>query len=287
MIPTTTRTPTQQPVLTAVELSLKDGLRSLGVHLHLGAHWLVDDLAPRLAQQAGPLGTSGKFEKLHGLIDSAARQTLQKLESAQHRASATVLDDGPYRTLEFQLLPLAHYLASGDSRNPSGLFAEVFYWLIRHALAQQPDTSSHWQVHQRSVDSAYWQLHDIWRAQAGAGGAAPRQTAKDHARLCSHLLQVLLSIQPVHDATVPPWIVQAQDAAAPPQLLRALLVVVLAVGSVTPGQPGHANAADCLRLATDITLARLACFANALQHPAASEALATEFAFVFRHIDPC
>ena len=287
MIPTTSRTPTQQPVLTAVELSLKDGLRSLGVQFHLGAHWLVDDLAPRLAQQAGPLGTSGKFEKLHGLIDSAASPTLHNLDSAQHRASATVLDDGPYRTLDFQLLPLAGYLASGDSRNPSGLFAEVFYWLIRHALALQPHTHHHWQVHQRSVDSAYWQLHDIWRAQAAPVVEAPRQAAQDHARLCAHLLQVLLAIQPVRDATVPPWIPHAQEAAAPPQWLRALLIVVLAVGSVTPAHPEHANAADCLRLANDITLARLPCFENALQHPAASDALATEFAFVFRHIDPC
>jgi hypothetical protein len=273
----------------AVELSLKDGLRSLGAQFQLGAHWLVQDLGPRLARQAGPMGTGGRIGKLHGLVDSAARQTLLKLESAQQRAATTVLDDAPLRTLHFQLLPLTAYLDSGDARNPSGLFAEVFYWLLRHTLTLQP-SSNHWLVHQRAVDSTYWQLNDTRGAhvaQLGTGLAAPAQAAHDHARLCARLLQVLLSTHPVRDATVPPWVPHAQDAATTPELVRVVLGVVLAVGSVRPEHADENNAADCLRLGSQIARARHTAFTSALRHPAASAALSDEFAFVFRHIHPC
>ncbi len=147
----------RQSTLTAVELTLKDGLRALGLNLQLGAHWLVEDVAPRIAQQIDPPDKSGTRETLHNLVDSAARGTLSTLKSVQHRAAIKAMADEPYRTLDFTLLPLAAYFSAQDRRNPSGLFAEVFYWLIRHALAIRPTAQTQRAlVQQLAVDEAFW-----------------------------------------------------------------------------------------------------------------------------------
>jgi hypothetical protein len=186
---------------------------------------------------------------------------------------------------------LPAYLASDDARNPSGLFAEVFYWLIRHALALRPDSDTPWLVHQRLVDRAFWLLGDLHLPQAartGTGDPAHEPAAQDHARLCARLLQALLSTRPVRDATVPPWMPHGQpDAATPPRLLQVYLAVVLAAGSVVPAHTQTSDAGDCLRLGDRIAMARLPAFQAALQHPVADDALAAEFAFVLRHVHPC
>ncbi len=343
-----------QSPLTAVELSLKDGVRSLGVNAQLAARWLVRDVGPRIAQQMGPLGPTGKLQRLHGMVESAAQQTLATLDTVQHRLASTAMADERLRKLDFPLLPLHDYLAGGEPRNPSGAFAEVFYWLIRHALEQQPAADGHWMVQQLAVDNAFWQL----REQSGAAllladrqAADPAQHAQQHARLCAHLLQALLHVQPVRDATVPPWLAHersagpfpsklvpqpegrrspyersagplpsklvpqpegrrspdersagpfpsklapqpagqrysdAPDAAYAPSMLPLLLGVVLAVGSVARGHVGDASA--CLHLGQTIAWARLPAFAVALEHPAATDALTDELAFVLRHLEPC
>ncbi|MEO8544049.1 MAG: hypothetical protein ABI434_10735 [Burkholderiaceae bacterium] len=273
--------------LTTVELTLKDGLRTLGVNLQLGAHWLVHDVGPRVAQQMGPLGTSGKMEKLHVLVDSAAKGTLSKLEAAQHRAAATAMADEPYRNLDFQLLPLEHYFLAGDKRNPSGLFTEVFYWLIRHALAVKSGPDSRWIVRQLTVDAVFWQVQDHFGARLpsrAAGDADAQRREQQHAVLCAQLLLALLSHQPVQDATVPPWVHQQPMSPDTPELLTLLLGVVLAAGSVSPTHTQTSDATSILQLGQQLALARLPGFAAALQHASPVDALATEFSFVFRHL---
>lgn len=282
--------PPHQSTLTAVELSLKDGLRALGFNLHLGARWLVDDVAPRLAQQIDPIGISGTRETLHDLADSAARGTLSTLESVQQRAASTALADEPYRTLDFTLQPLASYFSGQDRRNPSGLFAEVFYWLLRHALAMQPNPhTDRALVRQRAVDEAYWMVQSGWAhraAQLGADNDANQQAAHEHASLCAQLLRALVAARPVRDATVLPWAPTDPTQAESPQFLPVLLGVALAAGSVTPGGASRASAAAGLCLGQRIANARQTAFAHALaQGPDDHWAsLIAEFAFVFRHL---
>ncbi|MEO7940874.1 MAG: hypothetical protein ABIR55_19800, partial [Burkholderiaceae bacterium] len=191
MIETSPAPPPHQSALTAVELSLKDGLRTLGFNLHLGAQWLVEDVAPRLAQQIDPVGISGTRETLHGLVGSAARGTLSTLESVQQRAATTALADEPYRTLDFALQPLASYFSATDQRNPSGLFADVFYWLLRHALATQVHPQAQRAlVRQRAVDEAYWIVQaGRSRRAAQAGSDADLHSVPTQAALCAQLLR--------------------------------------------------------------------------------------------------
>ena len=282
--------PPQQSTLTAVELSLKDGLRALGFNLHLGARWLVDDIAPRLAQQIDPTGISGTRETLHSLADSAARGTLSTLESVQQRAASTALADEPYRTLDFTLQPLANYFSAQDPRNPSALFSEVFYWLLRHALAMQPSPKTKRAlVRQRAVDAAYWMVPSSRAhraAQSDSDDGANPQAAHEHAALCAQLLRALVAARPVRDATVLPWAPTDATQTRLPQFLPVLLVVALAAGSVRPGDESRPSAAAGLRLGQQIASARQTAFAHALaQGPDDGWAsLKAEFAFVFRHL---
>ncbi len=277
----------QPSALTTVELTLKDGLRTLGVNLQLGAHWLVHDVGPRVAQQMGPLGTRGKMVKLHGMVDSAAKGTLSKLEAAQHLAAATAMADESYRNLDFQLLPLEDYFLAGDQRNPSGLFAEVFYWLIRHALAVKSEPDSRWIVRQLTVDAVFWQVqgqHGARLPSREASEVDAQSRAQAHAVLCAHLLLAFLSHQPVRDATVPPWVHQQHVSPDSPELLNLLLGVVLAAGSVSQARAQTSDASHILQLGQQLALARLPAFAAAMQHASPVDALAAEFSFVFRHL---
>ncbi len=278
-----------QSALTTVELTLKDGLRALEFNLLQGAHWLVDDVGPRLARQIDPVGIKGKRVKLHVLVDSAAKGTLSTLETMQHRAASKAMADEPYRTLDFELLPLAAYMSSADERNPSALFAEVFYWLIRHALALAPEPGPGKLVRQLAVDEAYWQLQaerDASMAQAVPIASADPRQEQQHARTCARLLQALIATRPVRDASLLPWTQSGDESAETPAMLRVLLSVVLAVGSVTPASANTARAAACLHMGWEIAGARLAAFSGALARPGNDKtaALAQEFAFVLRHI---
>ncbi len=279
-----------QSALTAVELTLKDGLRALGFNLHLGAHWLVDDVAPRLAQQIDPVGASGTRETLHALAGSAARGTLSTLESVQHRAAIKAMADEPYRTLDFTLLPLAAYFSAQARRNPSGLFAEVFYWLMHHALVLEPaPRAQRALVQQRFVDEAFWIVQSDRARRAApidANQGFDQQGAAEHAALCAQLLRALIATRPIRDATVLPWTPADATAAESLQWRDVLLGVVLAAGSVTPSDVNHARAAACLRLGRHIATARQTPFAQALAQCAADGGaqLAAEFAFVFRHL---
>ncbi len=280
----------RQSTLTAVELTLKDGLRALGLNLHLGAHWLVEDVAPRLAQQIDPTGKSGTRETLHGLVDSAARGTLSTLESVQHQAAIKAMADEPYRTLNFTLLPLAAYFSAQDPRNPSALFAEVFYWLIRHALMiRSGPQAERALVQQRAVDEAFWIVQadrHQHSAHIGSDQDFDQQTAQEHAALCALLLRALITTRPVRDATLFPW-APADATATDPQLwLQTLLGVVLAAGTVASSDVIHTRAAACLRLGQQIAKVRLGPFAHALAQQAddGGARLTAEFAFVFRHL---
>lgn len=276
----------QQSALTAVELTLKDGLRALGLNVQLGAHWLVEDVGPRLAQQLDPDGITGRREKLHALVDSAARGTLSTLVTVQQRASAKAMADEPYRTLDFTLLPLAGYFSTPDQRNPSGLFAEVFYWLLRHALAARTDTQArHAMVHQLAVDEAFWIVQS---AQAGRARCqvAATDLAQDHAALCAQLLRALLTTQPVRDATLLPWVPLEANTDQSKESLQVVLAAVLAVGCANASDGSLSSAAAGLRLGQQIATARRASFAAALAHSTHDDgaALNAEFGFVFRHL---
>lgn len=345
LLPARRTAPTQQSTLTAVELSLKDGARAFSLHAQLCAQWLVRDVGPRLAQRMGPLGPGGRLQPLHGLVESAARQTLTQLEAVQHRVAATALADERMRALDFTLLPLQDYLAGNDARNPSGLFADVFYWLIRHALALLNEPHGRWLVQQRLVDEAWWRLQRALQAAAppstaaagpGSGQAPPGQPPL--ALQCALLLRALQAAQPIREATLAPWLAahdapaagMAQPAGAAGSMgpvgvgqaatataagsavpagaaggttaaaatessagsagslgtaLPVMLAVVLAVASVP--LHGQGDAAACLHLGQTIAAARLTAFEAALLHPSPQDALAAEFAFVLRHLDPC
>jgi len=289
MVQPTPPASTHQPALITVELGLKDGLRALKFNLRQGAHWLVDDVGPRLARQIDPVGIEGKRKKIHVLVDSAAKGTLSTLEAMQHLAAPKAMADKPYRALDFELLSLAVYISSGDERNPSGLFAEVFYWLIRHALALGPDPGPGWLVSQLAVDEAFWQLqtsHDGSMALAVSAAPTDQQQEQQHARRCARLLRALIVTRPVRDASMPPWTQTHHDPADTPEMLRVLLSVVLAVGSVTPAGANTSRAAACLHMGWEIAGARQAAFSRALSRSGNDDAaaLADEFAFVLRHI---
>lgn len=290
MIPPSPPLLPQQSALTTAELTLKDGLRALGLNVQLGAHWLVEDVGPKLAQQIDPDGITGRREKLHALVDSAARGTLSTLVTVLQGASAKAMADEPYRSLDFTLLPLADYFSGANRGNPSGLFAEVFYWLLRHSLAARTDAHArHAMVHQLAVDEAFWIVQS---AQAGlaqrldANTATDIDLAQDHAALCALLLRALVTTEPVRDTTLLPWAHADANTEPVPELLQVVLVAVLAVGCVTASGGNLSWAADGLRLGQQIAMARRASFAAALAQGAHDDgaALSAEFKFIFRHI---
>jgi hypothetical protein len=205
---------TLQPARTAMQLALKDELRTFGFNLQRGAHWLVQDLGGSFVKQVEPRNEDGTLHKLHQLIDSTAHATFSTLQVAQQAAAVAVLPDAAYRTLHFELQPLGDYfLLQAGAKNPSQLFTDAFYWLLRHALAGKADSALI--ARQQAIDQAYWQVleqHAALITRAQQAGAVPR----DHAALCAAVLRALIAAQPVRDASLPPWAGQpAQQPDAP------------------------------------------------------------------------
>ncbi|RYX93539.1 MAG: hypothetical protein EOO28_18235 [Comamonadaceae bacterium] len=294
----------EQPTRTAVRLALKDELRSLRFNLQHGAQWLLQDVGagiakrvdlPAAAENFAPLG------KLQHLIDGAAQHALSGLQSAQDAAASTVLADAPYRTLQFRLQPPIAYFNADDARHPSRLFADVFYWLIRHVLdgRASPETTAAATeavsapvtliARQQAVDEAYWAvvarqeaLLARLRAEVAASASGTLHN-DDNALLCAAIFQALLAAQPVRDPSLPPWAGRAlldTDALA---IRTCLLTVVIAAGLAQDAHGAPRDAADALRLAGQLVAARMPYLDVALNKPKAGEAVAAEMAFIFRH----
>jgi hypothetical protein len=272
-------TRTAQPTRTAVQLALKDELRTFGFNLQRGAHWLLQDVGSSLVKQVEPRNADGTLHKLHHLIDSTAQAAFSRLQVAQQAAAVAVLPDAAYRTLHFELGPLAGYFAQSEPKNPSQLFTDTFYWLLRHALAGKAGTALI--ARQQAIDEAFWQVLEqhaglIDRAQeAGA-------SLRDHAALCAAVLRALVAAQPVRDASLPPWAGQAGQQPDTPAALPELLAVVVAVGLAKRGDNPTPDIGERLRLAGQLVTARLSLLEAALQQPD-DQLLTAELAFLFRH----
>ena len=292
--------PTTQPTRTAVRLALKDELRSLRFNLQHGAQWLLQDVGagiakrvdlPAAAESFAPLG------KLQHLIDGATQQALSGLQLAQDAAASTVLADAPYRTLQFKLQPPITYFNADEVRRPSRLFADVFYWLIRHVLdgkasagtadaATSPATLI---ARQQAVDEAYWAIVDRHEALLArlrseiAASASGTLHNDDNALLCAAIFQALLAAQPVRDPSLPPWAGRALPDADAHAIRTCLLTVVVAAGLAQDAHGAPRDAADALRLAGQLVAARMPYLDVALNKPKAGEAVAAEMAFIFRH----
>lgn len=271
-----------QPARTAVQLALKDELRTFGFNLQRGAHWLLQDLGGSLVKQVEPRNEDGTLHKLHHLIDSTAQATFSTLQVAQQAAAAAVLPDAAYRTLHFELQPLGDYfLLQAEAKNPSQLFTNTFYWLLRHALAGKAGSALI--ARQQAIDEAFWQVleqHAGLIARAQQAGAVPR----DHAALCAAVLRALVAARPVRDASLPPWAGQPsqQQQADAPAALPELLAVIVAVGLAKSGDNPTPDIGERLRLAGQLVTARLPLLEAALQQ-ADDQLLTAELAFLFRH----
>ncbi|WP_411884101.1 hypothetical protein [Polaromonas sp. YR568] len=268
-----------QPARTAVQLALKDELRTFGFNLQRGAHWLLQDLGGSLVKQVEPRNEDGTLHKLHHLIDSTAQATFSTLQVAQQAAAVAVLPDSAYRTLHFELQPLAAYFAQGEAKNPSQLFTDAFYWLLRHALAGKAGTALI--ARQQAIDEAFWQVleqHAGLIARAQETGASPR----DHAALCAAVLRALLAARPVRDASLPPWAGQPAQQPDTPAALSELFSVIVAIGLAKSGDNPSPDVGERLRLAGQLVTARLPLLEAALQQPD-DQQLTAELAFLFRH----
>jgi len=280
ILPTAGPGRTAQPARTAMQLALKDELRTFGFNLQRGAHWLLQDVGGSLVKQVEPRNEAGTLHKLHHLIDSTAQATFSTLQVAQQAAAVAVLPDAAYRTLHFELRPLADYFAQGEPKNPSQPFTDAFYWLLRHALAGKPGSALI--ARQQAIDEAFWQVleqHADLIARAREAHATPR----DHAALCAAVLQALVAARPVRDASLPPWAGQPAhplpDAAA---ALPELLAVAVTVGLAKKGDNPTPDIGERLRLAEQLVTARLPLLEAALQQPD-RQLLTAELAFLFRH----
>jgi hypothetical protein len=282
-------TRTTQPTRTAVQLALKDELRTLGANLQHGAQWLLHDVSGSIVKRVDPqnAATDSKLLKLQHLIDSTAQVTLSTLQAAKHAAAITVLPDAAFRTMSFQLQPLAAYFSAAGSAQPSRAFTDVFYWLIRHAIELDEGTGGKLIARQQAVDETYWallrdhgDLIDRITAPATAPGASH---GRDHALLCAALLQALVQAHPVRDAHLPPWAERNPATSGSPALHRMLMTVVVAAGMVRERDQASVDVAQRLQLARQIVLARLPFLETAINQPSPWQALADELAFIFRH----
>ena len=280
ILPTARPARTVQPTRTAVQLALKDELRTFGFNLQRGAHWLLQDVGSSLVKQAEPRNEAGTLHKLHHLIDSTAQATFSTLQVAQQAAAVAVLPDAAYRTLHFELQPMADYfLRENDPKNPSQHFTNAFYWLLRHALAGKAGSALI--ARQQAIDEAFWQVleqHAGLVARAQEAKASPR----DHAALCAAVLRALVAARPVRDASLPPWAGQPAQQAEAPAALPELLTVVVAVGLAKNGDNPTPDVGERLRLAGQLVTARLPLLEAALQQPD-DQHLTAELAFLFRH----
>lgn len=267
---------TAQPTRTAVQLALKDELRTFGFNLRRGAHWLLQDVGSSLVKQVEPRNEAGTLRKLHHLIDSTAQATFSTLQVAQQAAAVAVLPDAAFRTMHFELQPLADYFAPGEAKNPSQLFTNTFYWLLRHALTGKAGTALI--ARQQAIDEAFWQVQEQ-HAGLIALAREPRASLRDHAALCAAVLRALAAAQPVRDASLPPWAGQQPDA---PAALPELLAVVVAIGLAKRGDNPTPDIGERLRLAGQLVTARLPLLEAAVNH-ADNQQLTAELAFLFRH----
>jgi hypothetical protein len=270
---------TAQPTRTAVQLALKDELRTFGFNLQRGAHWLLQDVGSSLVKQVEPRNEAGTLRKLHHLLDSTAQATFSTLQVAQQAAAVAVLPDAAYRTMHFELQPLADYFAPGEPKNPSQLFTNTFYWLLRHALAGKAGTALI--ARQQAIDEAFWQVQEQ-HAGLIARAQEPRASLRDHAALCAVVLRALVDAQPVRDASLPPWAGQASQQPDAPAALPELLAVVVAVGLAKRGDNPTPDIGERLRLAGQLVTARLPLLEAAV-HQTDDPQLTSELAFLFRH----
>ena len=280
ILPTDRPARSVQPTRTAVQLALKDELRTFGFNLQRGAHWLLQDVGSNLVKQAEPRNETGTLHKLHHLIDSTAQATFSTLQVAQQAAAVAVLPDAAYRTLHFELQPMADYfLRENDPKNPSQHFTNAFYWRLRHALAGKAGSALI--ARQQAIDEAFWQV-----LEQHAGLVARAQEAKasqrDHAALCAAVLRALAAARPVRDASLPPWAGQPAQETEVPAALPELLTVVVAVGLAKNGDNPTPDVGERLRLAGQLVTARLPLLEAALQQPD-DQHLTAELAFLFRH----
>lgn len=288
MTPTPEPSPSAQPQRTALRLSIEDEAIALRFHLRHGANWLLKDFQAgvgKLEQLRAP--GSSQLSKLQHFVESAVQATGLALQTAQDAAAVVASPQAPYRDLDFQLLPLAAYFRTADTRNPSRVFTHVFYWLIRHALDMRAAPGL--LVRQRLVDEAYWVM--VARgashikhlnpnpAEGGAGDPQDRHT------LCAWLLEALLKTRPVYDGGCPPWTERALARASYAEAFASMLSAVVAVGlaSDSSHRDGGTDASDRLRFANDLVNARLSSFEAAAKKDNATGALAAELAFLLRH----
>jgi hypothetical protein len=190
-----------------------------------------------------------------------------------------VLPDAAYRTMHFELQPLAGYFAPGEPKNPSQLFTNTFYWLLRHALAGKAGTALI--ARQQAIDEAFWQVQEQ-HAGLIARAQEPRASLRDHAALCAVVLRALVDAQPVRDASLPPWAGQASQQPDAPAALPELLAVVVAVGLAKRGDNPTPDIGERLRLAGQLVTARLPLLEAAV-HQTDDPQLTAELAFLFRH----
>ena len=192
-----------------------------------------------------------------------------------------MLPDAAYRTLHFELQPMADYfLQQSDPKHPSQHFTNAFYWLLRNALAGKAGSALI--ARQQAIDEAFWQVleqHAGLVARAQEAKASPR----DHAALCAAVLRALAAARPVRDASLPPWAGQpSQQQTDAPAALPELLAVMVAIGLAKSGDNPSPDVGERLRLAGQLVTARLPLLEAALQQPD-DQHLTAELAFLFRH----
>ncbi|MES2979526.1 MAG: hypothetical protein V4731_13965 [Pseudomonadota bacterium] len=277
-----------QPVGNAVQLALKDELRTLEFNLQKGAQWLLHDVGDSLVQRVAPKSNSVPargLRKLQTLVDSTAQAALSTLHSARDAAASTVLDDAAYRQLEFKLEPLSALLALPSGSAASRPFTSAVYWLTRHAIELDPVSAGKQIAREQAIDEVYWRLTReeedlIARVRAIPKGAAD---ARDHTLLLAGLLLALLAVHPLRDANLPPWAERATPPADTTGMLRILLTVVVTIGLAAKADAAQTALSERLQLSRQMVNARLSAFETALAHPAPQRALADELAFLLRH----
>jgi len=288
--PSATRT---QPSRTALRLTLEDEARLLRHHLREGAQWLMRDVRAGVGRldQAVPLPApvGSQLPKLQHIVDSAAQATEQVFASAQNAAAVVVSSDAAFRRLRFVPQPLALCLRADGTRNPSRLFTNTFYWLIRKALEDTP--ASALLLRRRRVDGVWWALQsaELPCMLALRGGAA-EGVALDPAlneQLGAAVFEALARAEPVQDAGRMPWAAAELGDAAAASVWESLLAATLAMGLVLPAgaQAAGMDARECLQLAKRLVRAHHGPFLDAMRAaPQDRHAVAREIAFVLRHV---
>ncbi len=126
ILPTARPARTVQPTRTAVQLALKDELRTFGFTCSAARTGCCRMSAAAWSGRPSRATRPGTLHKLHHLIDSTAQATFSTLQVAQQAAAVAALPDA-YRTLHFELQPMADFfLQHSDPKNPSQHFTNAF-----------------------------------------------------------------------------------------------------------------------------------------------------------------